>query len=76
MIVSNADVDPKVADTADDSSQFLWMMNARDAVVDFRLPEAFTEADIELHSCAQAPEMRHGVVHLPARSTLILALHR
>jgi len=76
MIVSNADVDPKVTDTADDSSQFLWMMNARDAVVDFRLPEAFTEADIELHSCAQAPEMRHGVVHLPARSTLILALHR
>ncbi len=77
MILSNATMDPAVGSVADaKASAFLWAMNAQDFAVDFRLPEAFTQADIELHTCSQAPQMRHGVMHLPARSTVILAQRR
>ena len=72
MIVSNnapAQVTPPTK-----GGEFLWAMNARDAAVDFRLPEAFGEADIVLYSCTTPPLMQHGVIHLPARGSVVLAL--
>jgi len=72
MIVSNNA--PAQVTTSTKGGEFLWAMNARDAAVDFRLPEAFGEADIVLYSCSTPPLMQHGVIHLPTRSSVVLAL--
>lgn len=67
MIVSNDAV-------VSGSGTFLLVMNANDHVVDFRLPEAFSQAEISLHTTVDAPEIAHGVLHLPARSSAVLAI--
>ena len=55
------------------SPRFLVAMNAHDHAVDFRLPEVLSSARIVLHTCDVAPVSEHGVIHLPARSTAVLA---
>lgn len=68
-----------VADAPDGSpppatGQFLWAMNAHDFSVDLRMPESFAQAAISLHTTSSPPPMAHGVVHLPARSSIVLSL--
>jgi glycogen operon protein len=52
--------------------RFLVAMNAGADAVDFRLPEAFADAVIGLHTTTSPPALTHGVVHLPGRSSIVL----
>lgn len=66
MIVSNGS-------RVDDAGSFLVAMNAAGQAIDFTLPESFARSSIEIHTCSEPPVMLHGVLHLPARSTVILS---
>ncbi len=56
------------------SGSFLVVMNANNHAVDYHLPETFTEAQIEIHTCDVSPDIDLGVLHLPPRSSAVLTL--
>jgi len=57
---------------AGESGSFLVIMNAHDHVVEYRLPEPFADAQIELHTCDVSPDIALGVAYLPPRSSAVL----
>lgn len=52
---------------------FLLALNANDHTVDFRLPENFAEATVDVYTTEHPPAMAHGVIELPAHSSIVLS---